>query len=159
MADDLVYLRGYVLYLRIDRVSVVGRAVMSDVRTHDIVRQEIKADYATTKRNGRFSWRRLAAHKKYNPIPAGTLCAIANGADVPARWMDHTAIRLPHPIGKATGKAARHESGGKHGSKAERLERFIMSRVAHVRALGGSPIWANQRTGKSNWSGRLPRFS
>ena len=71
------------------------------VRTPDIVQDEINAAYALTARNGRKSWRRLAAIEKYAGIPAGTLCAIGKSTspdrDIPYGHYDHPGIMLPHP--------------------------------------------------------------
>ncbi len=52
------------------------------LRTPEIVQGEIKELYRTSV----LTWEEMAALRQYNPIPAGTLCAIANGADVPKKW-------------------------------------------------------------------------
>lgn len=40
------------------------------------------------------SFRSIAALDEFSPCPAGTLCAIFNGGEVPHRWRD--LFKLPH---------------------------------------------------------------
>lgn len=59
------------------------------VRTPDIVRERLKSLHDTYG----FTWREIAASDAYAGIPAGTLCAIAKGGPIPARY--YAQLGLP----------------------------------------------------------------
>ena len=43
------------------------------------------------------TWRKIAALRHYRGIPAGTLCTIANGGDVPEKWYRKLGIVKERP--------------------------------------------------------------
>jgi len=61
------------------------------LRTPEIVQYEIKGQYMASS----MTWDEMAALTEYCPIPAGTLCAIANGADVPKKWYKKLRVQSP----------------------------------------------------------------
>ena len=61
------------------------------VRTPDIVQDELY----THKRASTLTWCEMAALDEYYPIPQGTLCAIANGADIPKKWYRKLKVTTP----------------------------------------------------------------
>ena len=61
------------------------------ITTPDIVQGELY----TRKRVSGLTWAEMAALPEYSPIPQGTLCAIANGADIPKKWYRKLGITLP----------------------------------------------------------------
>lgn len=58
------------------------------VTTSDIVREILKGLHDTSG----LSWRKISNLSQYKGIPFGTLCAIANGADVPHKWKPHFGL-------------------------------------------------------------------
>jgi hypothetical protein len=74
------------------------------VRTPDIVQAELKEFHDTSL----LSWREISNLSQYKGIPAGTLCAIYNGAEVPKKWLKRLGLSSkPHPPAWVT-EAAQH---------------------------------------------------
>jgi len=75
---------------------MTGNKPRTTVRTPDIVSKAL----ITLKGITGYSWRKIALLDDYNPIPAGTLCAIAKGYPVPKRWRQKLGLPLlaPAPV-------------------------------------------------------------
>lgn len=61
-----------------------------NVRRSDTIKNELKSLHDTD----RLSWRQIALIPRFQPIPPGTLCAIAKGYPIPKKWHRYFGIRV-----------------------------------------------------------------
>ena len=81
--------------------NTTQQAAPMPVTTPDILRGLLKYLHGSVG----LSYREISLTEAFRPIPAGTLCAIANGDDVPPKWHKRLGLTVtaPAPVSRRCG--------------------------------------------------------